>query len=110
MFGTGLYRSKYHKYPYRTTGRIGLRPRKSLTKPAKKEVVKIAKKVHYRNVERKWRGFALTTNLSPNTGDINSSVDIHTILPVDKGDDSNEREGRRIQSQSLELNLFVNLE
>ena len=108
MFGTGMYKSRYHKYPYRLGVSRYRHKRKALTKPAKKEVAVIAKKVHYRNTERKWKGFALTTNLQPNTGDVNSSVDIHNVLGVNKGDDSSEREGRRIQSQSLELNLFVN--
>ena len=97
MYNTRRYRRPYRRYPNR-------RYKKRVTT---KLVANIARKVHYSQVERKWRGFALTSTKQPNTGDITSQFDSHTPLVLDRGTNSSQREGREVHSQGLELNLYI---
>ena len=81
--------------------------RKPKAKEAEKKMAKVAKDVHFRNIEKKYSGINFVTNLQPNTGDVNSFLNIHSALPLAKGTDSDQRDGRYVQSLYLELNLYV---
>lgn len=70
-------------------------------------VKKIAKSVHYKQMETKWKGHESTWQLVPTSAAPASSFHADAVYPLDRGDNNQSRTGRIIKSLSVQNKLAL---
>jgi len=96
---------KYARYKPSKNGRRKAKP--SEKKVTAAEVKTIAKKVHYKNTETKWRGIETITNRQPNSGSSASTFLFVRALGLEKGDNNQTRDGRKVRSMSIQSSIHM---
>lgn len=80
-------------------------PKRTVT--STKRIATIAKRVHYQNTEKKWRGEQITTFRSITDLGPEGSFLTYTCYELSRGDNNQSRDGRNVMSQGLQMYMDV---